>query len=410
VHPLALVLTGLLLSETLGLFLCAALIYLASSIERGARSTTCFLFGGVAVALPLTSPALLILSGLAGLCILAIKVRQRNLPSIMATLAGVAVFLVPWETHCVRSSGSLCLLLFARNTHGAAINANADDALTFPVLAVFAGIVAARLLYRGSGPSGRLFAWAAAAIVAVSFGAAGVEMGCMTSVGPFCKALHIDQPLSVAQRAGPADALYHWFRTWSIGERDMHVLFDEDPRTAPDRAFASREQREALLQIPPGDLQNRALLETGKRAEQEHPAWQKIGLPLTRAFDLWFDMRQNSHAQMEFVGRFQPSVLIADYHEFGAARTFARIGKAVLSSAVYVLYVSYPLLLLVAFGHALWTRNIAALLICTSVLAYTLICGYSAFVEARRNVVFLPAILFLLALLAPRDGANKGAD
>jgi hypothetical protein len=335
IHPLAVRLTGYYLSETLGLFLCASLIFLYSRIERNrAKEATVLLFGAVAVFLPLTSPALIITSFLL-FALATVKLLHRRAFLVAASgIAGALVIMTPWQLHCVRSTGNICPVLFSTTQ-------------------------VSRLLE--------------------------------------------SQPSQAA-----SDPFLLWFRTWSWGERDMPVLHKLDIKSAPARAFDSEAERTALIEtaspIPRTVSPKQAVMlaSIAEKRRAEDPLKQYVELPAERAYNLWFDMNQIGHAQMEYVGQVFPGSLLRDMSTIGLPRALLRCLKGVLSTLVYGLYIAYPLFALAMLYFGLRTRNVEVLLIVASVLAYTLITGYSALCESRRNVVFLPAILFLFSFLPAR--------
>ena len=110
-------------------------------------------------------------------------------------------------------------------------------------------------------------------------------------------------------------------------------------------------------------------------------------------------MPQMSHAQMEYVGRFSLSDLMYDYREGGLKKAILRTVKSIFSTLVYALYILYPVILIAATVFGVYRRDPVVLAISISILAYTFITGYTAFCESRRNVVFLPALIYAFGLV-----------
>jgi hypothetical protein len=331
IQPLAARMVGFYLSETWGMFLCALLFFLWSGAARGAREDWRILgLGALAVFLPLTSPATIVMCFCLGALALARLVAERALKLAAMLIAGALIVMVPWQAQCVRANGSVCPLL--------------------------------------------LTTWTPSKL----FGASG--------------------PASV-----PEDGFYAWFRTWSQGEADMPTVYLANAGAAPARAFPSAAARAAILDLgkpgtgAPTDNQLRALDALAQSERQAHPLTQYGLLPLRRAYGLWFEMPQIGHAQQAYVGRLSPVDLIADRREVGTTRAALRWLKALGATLVYGAYVTLPLFALFALAKAVRARDSFTLLVLLSVAAYTFIAGYSAFCEARRNVVFFPAILFLLS-------------
>jgi hypothetical protein len=201
----------------------------------------------------------------------------------------------------------------------------------------------------------------------------------------------------------PEDSFFAWFRTWSQGEADMPTVYQANAGAAPPRAFPSPAVRSAILALgkpgtgAPTDDQLRMLNSLAQSERQAHPFIQYGLLPLTRAYGLWFEMPQIGHAQQEYVGRLSPVDFIADWREGGATRAAMRWLKTLGATVVYGAYVTIPIFALFALAKAIRARDSFTLLLLLSIGVYTLIAGFSAFCEARRNVVFFPAILFLLS-------------
>ncbi len=312
------------MSETLGVFLCALLLWLFSTIYRGHRGTAALVsFGVVSIFLPLTSPATIILCLFLWL-ILGIKLLPE-VRSLVLLLTGTLIVFLPWEVHCTKASGNFCVALYSYQSD----TINND--------------------------------------------------------------------------------LFRWFRSWAKQESDidsaLHVYANRQNFTlTPDRAFDSEQQREQLTQAILGDKFER-FATTLKFAEfarvaddriRDSPLAYYLTLPLIRTATLWFDMDQLIHVQMEYVGRLSPGIFSRDRLELGGSRALKRVFKALASTAIYPLYICYPLLMLWVLYLAIKNRNHIPLLIVLSIVIYSAISGFYALGEARRNLVFIPAILFLL--------------
>jgi hypothetical protein len=329
IHPSAVRSVGYILSETFGLFLCSLLMFFISTIGRdNSRKSSLFCFGALAVFLPLTSPAIIVLCVGLFMYVLGTLFLEKRVSSIALLFIGSLTVMLPWQWHCVQAIGSICPTLLTSNPVGWTLN-------------------------NGEG------------------------MG-----------------------------YYQWFRTWSAGEMDMEAYFKKDPGKARSRDFSTdAELADTVRRSREASNDSVAALDKfyhdrAARNREDNPIRQLIGLPLLRSFTLWFYMPQISHLQMEYVGRLSPADLMGDYHEYGAKRAALRLAKSFSSTAVFLLYVTYPILLIVALVIGVWQRNAMMLIICGSILIYTLISGVAAASESRRNVVFAPAILYLLALLS----------
>lgn len=102
---------GYVLSETLTTFLCALLVNMV--VRQGAQPTPArvLAIGAVALAIPLTAQALVVLSiGL--LVVVAWRVRRRP-ASVLALFVGALAVWVPWQAHCVRATGSVQPFLYS---------------------------------------------------------------------------------------------------------------------------------------------------------------------------------------------------------------------------------------------------------------------------------------------------------
>jgi hypothetical protein len=336
VQPLAARLTGYYLSESFGLFLCALLLFCVSRAQRAtAAPWIVVLTGMLAVFLPLTSPATIVMCLLLALLLMVQLMRQRRFALAAAGIAGALAVMLPWQMHCVSAKGSICPLLLSTQT-------------------------TSRLI------------------------------------------------------AGGGDQWLVWFRSWSQGEPDMPVLHSRDLRMAPERAFESAAQRASLLAMTggyaaePSAAQLDVLEKIAERRRDADPLSQDLLLPLARSFRLWFEMVQIGHAQKEYVGRISPFQFASDLHTLGPSRAGARWLKGVISTIVFGLYVSLPVFALAMLPGAVIRRNTAALLILLAIAAYTCLTGFSAATEARRNIVFFPAIIFLLGISTRSQSRSEG--
>ncbi len=323
IHPQAARLVGYLLSETFGLFLCSVLVFTFSRIEQGYRGFINYLlFGVVLIALPRTSPATIVLSvAIGGYVLYKLLIKRLPMHAVVMVI-GVSSLLIPWQVHCINSTGSVCSTLYSSN---------------------------------------------------------------------------------VIQRLDNSpNVIYYWFRTWAHGERDLPVIWRSDVKAIPERAFRSEEEKIYILEaISEKNTQTNStghilLNESADKFVAQNRFLFYVGLPMIRSFNLWFDMMQIDHVQMEYVGRFFSKKIIEDYVEVGPIHTFQRILKSFASTFVYLIYISYPVFFLVITCYGLIKKEAIIILIGSSILAYTLISGFVAHGESRRNVVFLPAILYLL--------------
>ena len=329
IHPTAVRLVGYILSETFGLFLCSLLMFFTSTVRGDScRKSAIFCFGALAVFLPLTSPATIVLCACLFIYVLGTLFLEKRVTNIALLFIGSLMVMLPWQWHCIEAAGSICPTLYTRN------------------------------------------------------------------------------PVGFAFDNDEANGYYQWFRTWSAGEMDMEVLFKKDPTKARSRDFSTDAElidtvkRSAETSNDSLAALNKFYHDRAARNRENNPIRQFIGLPLLRSFTLWFYMPQISHVQMEYVGRLSLADFMGDYREYGPKRAALRFAKSFLSTAVFLLRISYPIFLLIAFVIGVRRRNPMILLICTSILIYTLISGFTALGESRRNVVFAPAILYLLGLIS----------
>lgn len=236
------------------------------------------------------------------------------------------------------------------------------------------------------------------------------QMHCLKASGSVCPLL-LSSATSSRLISGGGDPFLMWYRSWSNGESDMPVLHSRNLGLAPARAFGSATERAAILNLGgsstagPSGSQLEALATLAERRRNDNPLSQFVILPLSRSLHLWFEMVQIGHAQHDYVGRISPVHFATDVQQLGLGRAGARWLKGVLSTVVYGLYVSLPVFALLMLVVILKRKNMFALLMLLSIAAYTLLTGLSAGTEARRNVVFFPAILFLLSLVSCRNGA-----
>ena len=229
---------------------------------------------------------------------------------------------------------------------------------------------------------------------------------CIQATGSICPTLYTRNPVGFAFNDNEANGYYQWFRTWSTGEMDIEALVKKDPSKARSTDFSAdaelidRVRRSTELTNDSLAALNKFYYDRAARNREDSSIRQLIGLPLLRSFTLWFYMPQISHVQMEYVGRLSPADLMGDYREYGAKIAALRFAKSLLSTIIYLLYITYPIFLIAALVIGVWQRNPMILLICGSILVYTLISGFTALGESRRNIVFAAAILYLLGLIS----------
>lgn len=320
-NPLTARLSGFLLSETLGVFLCALACFLLVTSVKRKSAFAAFFLGAVCVALLLTSPAAIFLAfAIWTIAALALVLGRRGLPMLLLVVGAVTI-MMPWQLHCARATGSICYFVYS-----------------------------------------------------------------------------LDPLKSALQRTDGSDLVHQWLRTWSLGERHIHVLHRNNPGASPDWAFTRPSDKDVF---PPGDVEHVSQLSP----EQQRVLWEDleskssqsrvIGLTVVRSMTLWLDMRQNAHAQMDYVF---PFGLVRVFAADDAGRAAMRLTKVGFSTLVYLLYIAIPVLFVAAMWSALRSRSVVVPAVFLSVLAYTLITAYTAHNEERRNAVFLPAMVLAIGL------------
>jgi hypothetical protein len=233
---------------------------------------------------------------------------------------------------------------------------------------------------------------------------------CFYATGALCYRVYATDPLQLAARStDDGNLVYQWLRTWSLGERHIHVLHRNNPGGAPDWAFSNRADKQ-MFPAPEERLPHG--LTAGQRNVIYEDLQRKVGylrvygLTVVRSATLWLDMRQNGHAQMGYIFPFGlQKVASAE----GTERALMRSIKVAFSSIAYVLYILIPLIFLFAVCCAGRGRQFFVLGVFLAVLLYTVITAYTAHNESRRNVVFLPAMALAIAVcLRGRDDERGG--
>lgn len=330
VSPLVSMLTGCVLSETFGMFLCASLCFIFTRLASTACWAAPITLGATASALLLTSPATIFLCF--GLCCVALYqlLIRRAFGSVVCLLIGGLIPMVPWQHHCYKATDSLCVLVFSRSPITTLSTPRSDENLVYP-----------------------------------------------------------------------------WFRTWSLGERHLDVLFRNNPGAAPSWAFHNPEAREAF---PSAEVRLDRGLSVAQKNAIAHDLENKGGLPrfltvsLVRAVGLWVDMPQFGHAQVEYVLPFG----LAKVAEIPVGtRTVQRTLKMVFSSITFLAYLMIPILFVTLLSRAYRKDRLSVCVIALSVFLYTGITALTAYNESRRNVVFYPAMLLVVALTFNRYRFEK---
>lgn len=105
-----------LLSETFGVFLMSILVLSVVRSATSERTLWAVVAGMALVACVLTSPATLFLSAAVGLALcwnLRSSVRR-----LVGVAAGVLVFMIPWQMHCVSAMGNVCWTVLRFDQYG----------------------------------------------------------------------------------------------------------------------------------------------------------------------------------------------------------------------------------------------------------------------------------------------------
>jgi len=196
------------------------------------------------------------------------------------------------------------------------------------------------------------------------------------------------------------DGLFLWIRTWRLREPELVAWWHpEEFARLPDRAFVTNAQRLELERIratyPFG---NPVLHDAFRAVAQERirssPLSYYLALPAERAVLLWFDMPDLGHFRTSYALRLGIGSLLEDWSSVGARRAVLRLIKESMSVALWVLYALYPLSFAACGIAAIRSRDPIALAVVAGALVYTLISGWSAMGESRRNAPFFPGLLY----------------
>jgi hypothetical protein len=210
-----------------------------------------------------------------------------------------------------------------------------------------------------------------------------------------------------------------------IQESDLAMFFERNDKyqveCLPKRAFSSEAQRHDAIsrgqEYAAGRL-SRADMDryyTELRAERlRQRGWQIRALyPVLRSLNLWVDMLwpikrfDVHHAHLPWASLRGPRQ--EDETELPCDNRRDGVVKAIRATAFYVLYVSYPLLFLFAVARALARGHTAALAIFSGVFLYSAFSSLTSTPESRRNIVFFPAMAFTAAYLPERATKSRCA-
>jgi hypothetical protein len=190
-----------------------------------------------------------------------------------------------------------------------------------------------------------------------------------------------------------------WSRSWMVRERDMRFRFrPKELCDAPRRAFSTSDEKSVLCAASRESTEAEfadQLRTVGLEAERQSPLRYHLILPFARAVNLWFDMPQIGHVQMEYVGLRPPDPL-SRFRGVPPGRAWSRLIKGTLSTFTWLLYVAYPLIFLLAAVRALRERRVLPVLVFASVGLFSGVSAYFAHAESRRNLPFYPAMLFVV--------------
>lgn len=241
-------------------------------------------------------------------------------------------------------------------------------------------------------------------LVGVSVLSVPWQSHCSTVQGSFCPMFYATNTLKFDTSFVP------WYRSWAIKQSDLSYWFSpEKIDTAPARAFQSVAEQQTLVNAIRGtsEERERTFAAAADRNILERPWNYYVGLPVTRSFNLWFDMNQVAHVQMSYIMRFSPERILSDINAHGFQRATLRVIKSVLSTLAYAIYL-VPVGLIIAaagltFRHPKWIP----ILVLIGIAIYTAVSGFSGLIEARRNIVFLPFIVYLVTYFSSHTSSGR---
>jgi hypothetical protein len=168
------------------------------------------------------------------------------------------------------------------------------------------------------------------------------------------------------------------------------------------RYFASERERglvkEATEQLVCGEIDVAqwervfAGLAAARTNQQPFRIW--VFNPVCRFVFLWVDMRRVGNAKPFLAGDLVREIVVAGSV---SPPTRQRLTEYLVSDGAYLLHWAYLLLFAVSAFAAVRMRRPVALAVLFGVFLYTASGALLAVQEARRSLVFYPAILFLLS-------------
>lgn len=206
-----------------------------------------------------------------------------------------------------------------------------------------------------------------------------------------------------------------WVRTWKIWPSEGRVYhFHKDVKffdRAPSNAFASDEERRRLRGLCE-DL-NAERIDRGSfdaefaavatRRRHEAPLRAPVVLPLYRSVVLWTYLDNLWPAQPTYIGRLGYRTFVADQRDHGVQRALLRQGKAAYSVLLFLMTIGYTALFVWLSWRSIAGKRLIGIAIVCGVLAYTAAGAHTGAHEIRRNAVFFPVLLFLLAYVPRKN-------
>lgn len=361
-------LSQLIMSETLGIFVASLLVFLVAFVSHGDRSNrntgVFFAIGVCAAALPLICPGTLALSlGMFA----AVLWRQRSTwPKCVLMGFGFVLTMLPWQLYCYAVNGRVypAVVRVSSLNNGKRtwwrswVTRDIDFHLPWDSLPAQA--------FDSDGERSHVFAVAGAATSAVK----AETLDEMTSKFLLSRGMGN----SAAAQASPAN-------------RVPYV-----PR----------------LGRAPDDRLDAILGEIGARRASEHPWSYYLKYPFIRAVNLWLRMGRFSIGgtfddHMRRATEVFPARYFGNVVSVGVGKATQRALIGLLGIVLVALYALYGLWFMYLALRALRSNSLLVWAICLGVLAYTLSSVYLPDINLRRNTVFYPALFFLSAFVRHRS-------
>lgn len=308
----------------------------------------------------------------------------------------------------------LCFFLFLTNGRDKPLGVEAIGSLVFAIVSMILVLVTPSTIFLCFGLVFWMIwqkCWRVVPIVSVVLGAF-VTMGIWQfyvyqSEGHFA-------PLILTTKQGNLTnekAVVTWMKSYQVWPtppwKSAYGLFVWESRDLslddlPSYAFEDEKQKYRVAEhleiwrIRPesGKDKEKFFLDLAEKQISDSPVRYYVVMPVLRSIALWVYMPQVKHAQVDYL--FAIDKVKSAFENQGPVRAIQRGIKVVLSWPALFIHIAYTAIFLLSFsGNGSKDDRLGRLVILTGIIGYTLVTSWIGLNESRRNLPFIPFLIFL---------------